>query len=161
MAALLREILLNLFAKIVVIYGSMAEAHQIALLHTKAYRILRQDIARLLNPFEVTMLEWVLLCSLDLEKGIRLSHVASYIGVEAPLISQLINTLQGKGLVKLTQDQDDRRAKRLILTVNGHKLVLESNQQVGAELDHCLRALNADEMSVHLKALDAIIRHDD
>ena len=77
----------------------MAEAYQVALLHTKAYRVLRQEIAALLVPYQVTMLEWVLLCSLDLEQGIRLSQVAEYIGVEAPLISQLIRTLQEKGLV--------------------------------------------------------------
>ncbi len=139
----------------------MAEAYQVALLHTKAYRILRQEIAALLVPHQVTMLEWVLLCSLDLEQGIRLSQVADYIGVEAPLISQLIRSLQSKGLVKLSPDKDDKRAKRLVLTVNGLKLVTESNQQLEGELADCLSGLTETDVSAHLRALETIIHHDD
>lgn len=139
----------------------MAQPFEIALLHTKAYRILRQDIAKLLVPFDVTMLEWVLLCSLNMEEGLRLSHVAEYIGVEAPLISQLITTLEQKGLVKLSPDKDDRRAKRLILTVNGHKLVVESNGAVAEELQHCLREVTSGDLDTHLRVLTAIVRHDD
>ena len=139
----------------------MAEAYQVALLHTKAYRVLRQEIAALLVPYQVTMLEWVLLCSLDLEQGIRLSQVAEYIGVEAPLISQLIRTLQEKGLVKLSADKDDKRAKRLVLTVNGLKLVTESNLQLEDELTVCLAGLTDTDVSTHLRALETIIHHDD
>lgn len=139
----------------------MAEAFEIALLHTKAHRILRQDIAKLLVPFDVTLLEWILLCSLDLEEGLRLSKVASYIGVEAPLISQLITVLEKKGLVKLAQDKDDRRAKRLLLTVNGHKIVVESNEQVTVELNHCLDGLTEEEIATHMKVLNVIVHHDD
>lgn len=139
----------------------MAEAYQIALLHTKAYRILRQEIATLLTPFSVTMLEWVLLCSLDLENGIRLSQVAQKIGVEAPLISQLIRTLQEKGLIKLSPDKEDKRAKRLVLTINGMKLVTDSNRQLEGELSLCLAGLTEGDLNSHLLALETIIHHDD
>lgn len=135
----------------------MLKAYSLALLHTKAHRAIRQSIAAALEPFEVTLLEWILLCSLDLENGIRLSQVADLLGVEAPLISQLLVSLQAKGLVKLTQDGEDRRAKRLVLTVNGHKIVLESDAHLQKTTDTLFQNLSLSDLEAHEKALATVI----
>lgn len=62
-----------------------------------------------------------------LDKANRFSRTAAaltaYLGLTKGTVSQTLNALENKGLVKKTVDQKDRRSKRLSLTARARKLL--------------------------------------
>ncbi|MDO7786653.1 MarR family transcriptional regulator [Desulforamulus aquiferis] len=52
----------------------------------------------------------------------KVSDISKYLKVTAPTITQLIKSLEAKGLVERNIDQTDRRAVRIKLTSQGEKI---------------------------------------
>jgi Transcriptional regulators len=52
-------------------------------------------------------------------KGLRVSDIASSLGVSAPAITQLLGELEKQGLIRREMDTEDRRAVRVFITESG------------------------------------------
>ncbi len=57
------------------------------------------------------------------DRGFLASEIAESLGVSRPNITVLVNSLIKKGLVEQGSDPDDRRRKRLHLTVKGWQII--------------------------------------
>lgn len=59
-----------------------------------------------------------------LEDGARtLAQLAYDMGIDAPAATVMVNSLEERGLVNRTPHPEDRRAKLVVLTTAGHKLL--------------------------------------
>ena len=88
-----------------------------SLYQVKAQRILRDKVTHALSDYELSSTEWTILGQIYEHKdGIRLSELAIMLGVEAPLITNLIERLVKKELVQKHAHPRDKRAKLLFLT---------------------------------------------
>lgn len=89
--------------------------------------------------------------------GLRLSSVASQLGVSAPTVSDSVSTLERKGLVEKSPAVDDARALAITLTEEGARQRDEISEWPDLLLD-TVRVLDEEERAVFLRALVKIIR---
>lgn len=59
----------------------------------------------------------------NLQGGMRVSEIASSIGITVPAVTQILTSLEKSGLVHRAMDPDDRRAVRVILTPEGESML--------------------------------------
>lgn len=132
-------------------------ASQAAILQAKAHRLLRQDVSELLEPFCISMIEWALLGMIAKTDTLHLSEMAKEIGVEAPMITNLLNTLEKKGLITRTVSENDKRQKTLALTEAGQTLLTTTEKHLHEKLKEYFAEVSVAEMAAYLKVLQVII----
>lgn len=106
-------------------HAAGVSTYQIGLLQSKAYRVLNQETAKVLEPYKISPIDWAILGLIyDNQKtGLRFSGLAKELGVEAPFITERSIVLQKLGLITQTTDEKDKRVKYLSLTSKGNDLV--------------------------------------
>ena len=87
----------------------------------------QQAIHAVLSPFGITHVQFVLLASLAwLEKsGGAVSQVAlaRHAHTDVMMTSQVLRVLEAKGLLRREANPSDSRARRMVLTEAGHRIV--------------------------------------
>ncbi|MBB3110655.1 DNA-binding MarR family transcriptional regulator [Paenibacillus phyllosphaerae] len=75
------------------------------------------------NPSETMMLFMIRRgIELGATTGMKPSEISQLMRVTQPTVSQMVNLLEARGLVTRTQDPDDRRAVRIMLTEEGRRI---------------------------------------
>ena len=72
-----------------------------------------------LKQYGYTMMEWSLVglvYDYTAEGGARVSQLAKLLDVETSLVTNMLNVLEGKGLIERIVDEKDKRARRVIST---------------------------------------------
>ncbi len=99
---------------------------------SKAYRVLRQLMAKLLKKHGLTMMDWAML-GLVYEsgrKGVRITSLAEQLDTTKAFVTTHINLLEAKDLVTRDMDLSDTRAKIVKL----HSGAKAKVQKIEAEL---------------------------
>ena len=133
--------------------------YRAGLLQAKAYRILKQETAKILKPFDITTFEWGFLGLLADHEAIRPKHLAEELGVEAPFVTQILQRLKKKGLVAETRDPKDTRAKTLSLTAKGETFISKIEPVVRSGVKPLLEGAGMSELLGYLAVLETIIRN--
>lgn len=141
------------------------------------------DISVLLNRYGdhisrqagITTQQWLLLLHLAADpnipflrreqhtKPLTASELATALSVSRPNVTNLLGGLIAKGLVRQTEDPDDRRKKRLALTPRGRELLLSlepGRQRFNQKLLGDLPAHQVGELLAQLRRLNRTIRED-
>ena len=100
--------------------------------HAHVDRWLRTQIARALNESDLTMMEWLLLSSVQKNKteGLTVSQMAKLLGVTLPQVTALTQQLLKKELLKQVVESQDRRSRRLYVSPAGEKLCDQAQRQI-------------------------------
>ena len=77
--------------------------------------------------------------------SLAVSDIGSSLGVSNAAASQLVERLVQQGLITRTENPHDRREKQLILTEEGHNILLESNRTREAWLQQLAEMLTPEE----------------
>jgi len=88
------------------------------------------------------------------EKALMASELAESLNVSRANITNLINALLEKKLVKQYEDQDDRRKKRLALTKEGVSLILKTQPSRFAVIEYLIEGFTNDEKETFLRLLE-------
>lgn len=94
-------------------------SYQLGALHSRAYRNFQESIISELTQYDYTMMEWVLaglVYDYTSDGGARIGQIARLLDVEISLITNMLNSLEKRGLVKRIIDKNDKRARRIITT---------------------------------------------
>ena len=78
---------------------------------------------RALAEHDVTVAQWSVLVAVYREHAHTIGEVAAFVGVDQGAVTRLVDRLAAKGLIERTNDLDDRRTVRLVLTERGSNLV--------------------------------------
>lgn len=89
------------------------------------------------------------------EKALMASELADSLNVSRANITNLINVLLDKSLIKQYEDKDDRRKKRLKLTKKGTELVDKTQPSRLAVIKFLTEGFDADEKKTFLRFLEA------
>jgi DNA-binding MarR family transcriptional regulator len=128
---------------------------------TKAYRLLRKHVHKVLLEYGIATMYWSMLgIILEAKDGIRQVEIANMLQVKAPLITNMSKDLQGRGLIKVVQNQFDARAKLLAMTPEGKRFVKNVELELHFELQKLLRGLTDTDMMTYHKVLTTIIAND-
>ncbi|HUX12002.1 MAG TPA: MarR family transcriptional regulator [Spirochaetia bacterium] len=85
------------------------------------------------------------------------SGIGDDLGVTSAAASQMLERLVQSGMVLRSEDPNDRRAKRIVLTDAGEQIVRESTEMRGRWFADIAGLLSADERKIVLSALKILI----
>lgn len=90
-------------------------------------RLRRTVVDKALRPIGVTRSQWWVLANLSRHDGAGMmqTELAKVMDVGKVTLGGLIDRLESSGLVKREADPEDRRAKRIVMTAKGSKLLAE------------------------------------
>jgi MarR family transcriptional regulator for hemolysin len=91
--------------------------------------------------------------------GIAHKELAEWLGVSSPTLSNLVDTLIGKGLVERRVSPDDARVKRIYATEAGRTLMMEIVREAGQKMDELLDGFNPQELAHLTDYLQRIARN--
>lgn len=95
--------------------------YQTVITQTIAYRKVRSFMDITLHPYGLTITEWLIIgTTIDAgPAGIRISELAQTLGVEMPVITNLVHKASNAGWLRRIEDSQDKRAKRIVMTHKG------------------------------------------
>ncbi|MEV4313940.1 MarR family transcriptional regulator [Actinocrispum sp. NPDC049592] len=73
--------------------------------------------------------------------------LAAHLSIDRTVMTYLIDELEGDGLVERRPDPADRRARRIVATARGRKVLAAAERRVAAVEDVILSGLSADEQA--------------
>lgn len=85
------------------------------------------------------------------------TEVGDHLGVTSAAASQMLERLVQQGLVQRSEDPDDRRVKRIILTEHGQRIFNEGVRARQSWLDDLAGTLSEDEKESIASALNLLI----
>jgi DNA-binding MarR family transcriptional regulator len=126
---------------------------ELADLLRETYLALKRRQREFLRELGLSFSEWSALhsCSLGPVRG---GELADATGLTSAGVTDLVDRLEGRGLVRRLRDPDDRRAIRIELTDAGRRLTI-NNRRVGAAL---LRGLTAQLTPEERRSLTSGLR---
>ena len=131
----------------------------VGLLQNKAFRILKERLGGALKPFDITPSEWGLLGLLfEARKGLHAREIAQDLDVEAPLITRMIHSLEGKGLVQKKDDKEDGRAQNIFLTKKGTGFVETTEKRIFDHMNLFFSHATTDDVFGYVRTLETIVR---
>lgn len=138
---------------------SMYEA---CLLHSKSDRILRLVVGRELEPFNITMMQWLLLVTVNRgpNSGMRMTELSEQLDVTMPQITALMNDLVERKLAKQKINSHDRRSRRLSVTSTGKKRLEEIDGSVDQALKKWLSPIPEADLVGYFATLQQMVQID-
>lgn len=111
--------------------------YELCLLHSRADRALRNIVAEKLEPFEITMMQWLLLGVVKAapKQGINMSDIATGLGITLPQVTALLSDLTKRRLTKLKTQRKDRRSRHASLTSRGEEILDKAAIEIESKLD--------------------------
>ncbi len=104
-------------------------------------RLRRTVVDKALRPLGITRSQWWVLANLARDDGTAMTQteLARVMDVGKVTLGGLIDRLESGGLVRRQPDPADRRAKRIVMTQKGSRLLAEIHT-VGREVDTSIMA---------------------
>lgn len=126
--------------------------YEMCLLHARADRALRTVVAKQLDEFKVTMMEWLLLGAVvgGPEKGLSMSTVATTLDVTLPQVTALVTNLVKLRLVKQKTQTHDRRSRHVVATNKGKILLGDMEQSIASAMEDWLKEVPSDQLGNYL-----------
>ena len=116
-----------------------------------------------LRDFGVTSGQYMLLSLVSREGGISSAELARRTSVTPQSMNESITALEGKALIRRTEDRDNRRILQIALTRDGRRLLTACNRAVDrleADLFGALASARLDGLRASLELLvDAAAEH--
>lgn len=90
--------------------------------------------------------------------GIRINDLAELHGVSKQAISQIVAAIEEQGIVRLVEDDADKRAKRILLTARGEDLLADSVQAMSIVENEIGAVLGADVFASWCEQVNQLYR---
>ncbi|NQX59127.1 MarR family transcriptional regulator [Paenibacillus qinlingensis] len=112
-------------------------------LHTQ----FEEHLAELGIPAYLTGPRVRVLIAIEEEGRIRMSELATKLGIKARTVTQFVDALEQEALIHRTTDPDDRRATFLQLTDEAPPLIAKARAAMSQASDQVLKSLSAEGRS--------------
>lgn len=132
--------------------------YKTGLLHAHVHHQLKDYISKYLAPYDLSPFEWIMLGHICDQPQIRSGELAEKLGIEAPLVTLLIDALERKGYVNRVCDDTDRRVKMLSLSDKGKEQVPQIEALLSQKTKDLLRGLRTSEILTYLKVQELIVK---
>ena len=122
----------------------------------RAARALARRFDDALRPLGLTNGQFSLLMSLNRPEAPAIGPVASLLAMDRTTLTAALKPLERRGLIKITADHDDQRARLLQLTAQGKKLLARAVPvwtNTHAAVEGGLGAGEPDRLRKNLRAL--------
>lgn len=133
--------------------------YQNTLTQARAHRALKTKLSFFLRPYNLTMMQWVIVGSLheSNNKGTRVSDLADRLDTSLAFVTTTLNVLEAKGIVRRESHAQDNRAKIVFLTDDFVPKVAGIETEISKKLHEWLeQAISKEEYAQYLQAMGKI-----
>lgn len=134
--------------------------YQTCLMHARADRALRLVVAKQLEQFDLTMMEWLLLATVCAapREGLTMSSVAAALDVTLPQITALANSLVRTKLLKQKVSIQDKRSRFLTSTITGKRLLARVEESINESMRKWLETIPRDQLINYMETVEKIAK---
>jgi len=125
------------------------------MLHTAA-NLFKREFEQAARPFGMTLLQWRVLGVLSKIEGMTQSTLATLLEARPMTISDVLDRLEGAGLVAREVDPQDSRAKRVTLTDAAQPLIADMRSIALGVYDRALHGIPAGDREILQRSLAQI-----
>ena len=122
----------------------------------RAARALARRFDEVLRPLDLTQGQFSLLTSLNRPEPPSIGSVAALLAMDRTTLTANLKPLERRHLVKVAVDKQDKRGRRLIITVAGRALLNKAFpvwKQAHAEAERLITSISSDDLRGALRAL--------
>ena len=122
----------------------------------RAARAVARRFDAALRPVGLTSGQFSLLMSLNRPEPARIADVSALLAIDRTTLTANLKPLDRRGLVRISAEDADKRARRLALTPEGRALLSVAVpvwRRTHAEIDALLRESSPDRLRAELRAL--------
>lgn len=135
--------------------------YQTGVLQARAFRALRSFMNSHLKPNGLTFVQWSILgLAYDYtgKGGVKVSQLAELLKVEISLVTTTLNQMEPKGWVERVEDEEDNRAKRVVVTRPGEKLVKKVESKLVGLLEDWLEGIHDKQLALYIRTLQQLAK---
>jgi DNA-binding MarR family transcriptional regulator len=131
------------------------------LLHARADRVVRSFVAAQLEPYQLTMMEWLLLgvVTNGPKDGVSMSTAAQTLDVTLPQITALANKLLGLKLIRQKTQSYDRRSRHILPTGKGKTVLEDIEASISNALEEWLGGLTRERRDDYIRNIHWLATH--
>lgn len=122
----------------------------------RAFMVIRADLTRTLEPFELRMITFTALTLVADNPGLSQSQLAQAMAVERPNLVVIVDELETRGLITRDRVPTDRRTYALHITTEGAQLLARATEAVAAHENAIMGGLSAEEEAALVATLKRI-----
>jgi DNA-binding MarR family transcriptional regulator len=116
------------------------------------------DLFEAVGALELSLTQIKLLHNLDdAAHELTLKEGAALVGVSLPAASRMVDDLVRRGFVERNEDAEDRRMKRIRITVDGSSVIRRLNAARLNRLEDFVQTLNDEERAELARALNTLM----
>lgn len=129
---------------------------ELCLAQIRADRTIKSSIQKSLEKFELTSLEWLLLCVVNTagSNGLSMTAVSTALNVTLAQTNVLAIKLVKRRLLRQRTQRHDRRTRHLIVTAKGKFVVERSRSQLKRINKMVLSEFSTEELQQYLQGLE-------
>lgn len=126
------------------------------MIQSQAFRALSNFMTDRLTKYDLSLSEWKLLGHLREVKHMTPSEISELLSVKLPISSRLLKSLEGKGLLKRTQNKKDSRIVQAHITDKGQELASEVERYLRENMSWFLDDIRREDLEIYLKVMAKI-----
>jgi DNA-binding MarR family transcriptional regulator len=107
-----------------------------------------------INDLDLSLTHLATLYVLQGQEALTVNRVAETVGISVSQASRVVDHLVGHSLVSRTEDERDRRAKRVSISPTGRQLLRTFEHDVTQAQFSVIAELPADDQAVIIRAID-------
>jgi DNA-binding MarR family transcriptional regulator len=116
-------------------------------------------MAKALEPYDITPIQFTVLYFVDYDKGdLSSAQLSRRFSMTPQSMNELITVLEKKKFLKKTTDPSHKRILRISLTAKGKKLLEDCNHEIDVVESQLLEPLTAKEVNVIGSLIGKILR---
>jgi DNA-binding MarR family transcriptional regulator len=122
----------------------------------RAARAVARRFDEALRPLDLTNGQFSLMMSLNRPEPAPMGQVASLLAMDRTTLTASLKPLERRGLVRVEVDKEDRRARRLVLTPAGRRLLVKAVpiwHEIQAAVGRAIGVNDLDRLRGELRAL--------
>lgn len=131
------------------------------LLHARADRVVRSFVAAQLEPYQLTMMEWLLLGVVNKgpKEGVSMSMAAQTLDVTLPQITALANKLLALKLIRQKTQSHDRRSRHILPTGKGKTVLEDIESAIATALNDWIGKFDQEQKDEYMRNIQWLANH--
>ena len=127
----------------------------------QSHAALQRDIDVLMQPLDLTAMQWGPLLMISHGKGDTAADIARCAGIDTGAVTRMLDRLEAKGLVARKRSEGDRRVVHLELTEEGVQTASKIPYVLAQCLNKRLQGFNADELATFKSLLRRMLANNE
>ena len=140
--------------------STLPSMYDLCLMHARADRAMRVVINEQLEPYNITMMEWLALGVVfgGPKRGLSMTRVATTLNVTLPQVTALITSLVKWKLIKQRVLDTDRRGRQVIITLKGKRALSKIEGDISRAMREWSKDIPREQLRTYIATISQLAK---